>query len=174
LLRVRRFAYKRRGEFNELLVKFVLAIFFANRVLDLPQRGARRIQRGPAGSLLAEKGNYRYFLGKEIHEQPEVVGHTIAHYVGMAALKLKPFAGPDPKRLTRVLIVGCGTAYISVPLFRMTPFGIQGNLDGPIMLHRILRRRSNFGMPAPRDAHRLAATVVAAICDRPAPPVLAR
>ena len=74
----------------------------------------RRIQRSPAGSLLAEKGNYRHFMAKEIHEQPEVVGHTLAHYIDMAALKLKPFAWPaDPKRLTRLSIVGCGTAYMA-------------------------------------------------------------
>ena len=57
---------------------------------------------------------YRHFMAKEIHEQPEVVGHTLAHYIDMAALKLKPFAWPaDPKRLTRVSIVGCGTAYMA-------------------------------------------------------------
>src|SRR5437764_7602364 len=71
----------------------------------------RRVQRSPAGSLLAEKGNYRHFMAKEIHEQPEVVGHTLAHYVDMAALRLKPFAWPvDPKTLTGVSIVACGTA----------------------------------------------------------------
>jgi len=74
----------------------------------------RRIQRSPAGSLLAEKGNYRHFMAKEIHEQPEVVGHTLAHYVDMAAMRLKPFAWPvDPKSLSRISIVGCGTAYIA-------------------------------------------------------------
>ena len=78
------------------------------------KRAQRRIQRSPAGSLLAEKGNYRHFMAKEIHEQPEVVGHTLARYIDMAALKLKPFAWPvDPTRLTRVTIVGCGTAYIA-------------------------------------------------------------
>ena len=74
----------------------------------------RPIQRSPAGSLLAEKGNYRHFMTKEIHEQPEVVGHTIAHYVDMAALRLKPFLWPvDPKTLSRVSIIGCGTAYMA-------------------------------------------------------------
>ena len=74
-------------------------------------RVQRRIQRSPAGSLLAEKGNYRHFMAKEIHEQPEVVGHTLARYIDMAALKLKPFAWPvDPSELKRVSIVGCGTA----------------------------------------------------------------
>src|SRR6202453_1985278 len=74
----------------------------------------RRIQRSPAGSLLAEKGNYRHFMAKEIHEQPEVVGHTLAHYVDMSAQRLRPFAWPvDPRRLSRVSIVGCGTAYMA-------------------------------------------------------------
>jgi glucosamine--fructose-6-phosphate aminotransferase (isomerizing) len=74
----------------------------------------RRIQRSPAGSLLAEKGNYRHFMAREIHEQPEVVGHTLAHYVDMAAMRLKPFVWPvDPKALSRISIVGCGTAYMA-------------------------------------------------------------
>ncbi len=75
---------------------------------------ARRVQRSPVGSLLAEKGNYRHFMAKEIHEQPEVVGHTLAHYIDMAAMRLKPFAWPvDPATLTRVSIVGCGTAFMA-------------------------------------------------------------
>jgi glutamine---fructose-6-phosphate transaminase (isomerizing) len=74
----------------------------------------RRIQRSPVGSLLAEKGNFRHFMAKEIHEQPEVVGHTLAHYIDMAAMRLKPFDWPvDPKGLARMSIVGCGTAYMA-------------------------------------------------------------
>src|SRR5271157_4604017 len=74
----------------------------------------RRVQRSPAGSLLAEKGNYRHFMAKEIHEQPEVVGHTLAHYIDMAAMRLKPFAWPvDPRTLARLSIAACGTAYMA-------------------------------------------------------------
>jgi len=74
----------------------------------------RRIQRSPVGSLLAEKGNYRHFMAKEIHEQPEVVGHTLAHYIDMASMRLRPFDWPaDPKSLARVTIIGCGTAYMA-------------------------------------------------------------
>jgi glutamine---fructose-6-phosphate transaminase (isomerizing) len=74
----------------------------------------RRVQRSPGGSLLAEKGNYRHFMAKEIHEQPEVVGHTLAHYIDMAAMRLKPFAWPvDPKTVSRISIIGCGTAYMA-------------------------------------------------------------
>ena len=68
----------------------------------------------PAGGLLAEKGNYRHFMAKEIHEQPEVIGHTVAHYVDMGAQKLKPFDWPlDVRTLTRVSVVACGTAYMA-------------------------------------------------------------
>jgi len=59
---------------------------------------ARRIQRSPAGSLLAEKGNYRHFMAKEIHEQPEVGCHTLAHYVDMAAMRPKPSPGRSIQR----------------------------------------------------------------------------
>ena len=74
----------------------------------------RRVTRSPAGGLLAEKGNYRHFMAKEIHEQPEVIGHTLAHYVDFGAQRLKPFAWPtDPAKLTRVSVVACGTAYMA-------------------------------------------------------------
>ncbi len=74
----------------------------------------RRVQVSPAGSLLAEKGNYRHFMAKEIHEQPEVVGHTLAHYIDMSAMRLKPFDWPvDPKTLSKVTIIACGTAHVA-------------------------------------------------------------
>ena len=74
----------------------------------------RRAIVSAAGGLLAEKGNYRHFMAKEIHEQPEVVGHTLAHYVDMAAQRLKPFAWPvDPATNSRVSIIACGTAYMA-------------------------------------------------------------
>src|SRR5262245_31947485 len=34
-----------------------------------------------ASSLLVDKGNFRHFMAKEIHEQPEVISHTLANYV---------------------------------------------------------------------------------------------
>jgi glutamine---fructose-6-phosphate transaminase (isomerizing) len=61
---------------------------------------------------LVDKANYRHFMAKEIHEQPEVVGHTLARYVDMAtervALPVKlPF---DFKNIERISITACGTA----------------------------------------------------------------
>ncbi|MGC2809996.1 MAG: glutamine--fructose-6-phosphate transaminase (isomerizing) [Bradyrhizobium sp.] len=65
-----------------------------------------------AATALVDKANYRHFMAKEIHEQPEVVGHTLARYIDMAtervALPLQlPF---DFKDVQRISIVACGTA----------------------------------------------------------------
>jgi glucosamine--fructose-6-phosphate aminotransferase (isomerizing) len=62
---------------------------------------------------LIDKGNHRHFMAKEIHEQPEVVGHTLAHYIDMAAGRIAlPSALPfDFRNIKRMTISACGTAY---------------------------------------------------------------
>jgi glutamine---fructose-6-phosphate transaminase (isomerizing) len=72
----------------------------------------REAHKHSAATSLVDKANYRHFMAKEIHEQPEVVGHTLARYVDMAtdrvALPLKlPF---DFKDIQRISITACGTA----------------------------------------------------------------
>jgi glutamine---fructose-6-phosphate transaminase (isomerizing) len=72
----------------------------------------REVLKSGASSFLVDKANYRHFMAKEIHEQPEVVGHTLARYVDMAtervALPVKlPFDFAD---IQRISIVACGTA----------------------------------------------------------------
>ncbi|MGE0564413.1 MAG: glutamine--fructose-6-phosphate transaminase (isomerizing) [Pseudolabrys sp.] len=73
----------------------------------------RAIVKSTASSQLVDKGNHRHFMAKEIHEQPEVVGHTLAHYIDMAAERIVlPFDLPfDLNRLKRLSISACGTAY---------------------------------------------------------------
>src|SRR5712691_3893872 len=73
----------------------------------------RAVLKSLASALLVDKGNYRHFIAKEIHEQPEVVGHTLAHYLDMTAERVRlpaelPF---DFSKLERVSISACGTAY---------------------------------------------------------------
>src|SRR5487761_1789634 len=48
----------------------------------------REVLKSGASSFLVDKANYRHFMAKEIHEQPEVVGHTLARYVDMATEKV--------------------------------------------------------------------------------------
>ena len=73
----------------------------------------RRRQPLQAGSFLVEKGNFRHFMAKEIFEQPEVIGRTLAHYLDLAegVVRLPVDFSFDPARLSRVTISACGTAF---------------------------------------------------------------
>ena len=69
--------------------------------------------KSQASIMLIDKGNHRHFMAKEIHEQPEVVAHTLARYIDMTAERV---ALPMPltfdwQKLKRVSIAACGTAY---------------------------------------------------------------
>ncbi|MGA2815662.1 MAG: glutamine--fructose-6-phosphate transaminase (isomerizing) [Xanthobacteraceae bacterium] len=73
----------------------------------------RAVLKSQASVMLIDKGNHRHFMAKEIHEQPEVVGHTLAHYLDMVAERVAlPMALPfDFRELRRISIAACGTAY---------------------------------------------------------------
>jgi glucosamine--fructose-6-phosphate aminotransferase (isomerizing) len=73
----------------------------------------RPVIKTAASAALIDKGNHKHFMAKEIHEQPEVVGHTLAHYIDMAEEKIDlPHALPfDFKDLKRISLAACGTAY---------------------------------------------------------------
>jgi glucosamine--fructose-6-phosphate aminotransferase (isomerizing) len=73
----------------------------------------RNVIKSSASAFLVDKGNHRHFMAKEIHEQPEVVGHTLAHCLDMVAESVAlPMELPfDWRKLERVAISACGTAY---------------------------------------------------------------
>jgi glucosamine--fructose-6-phosphate aminotransferase (isomerizing) len=73
----------------------------------------RAVIKSQASVLLIDKGNHRHFMAKEIHEQPEVVGHTLANYLDMAGARVDlPMQLPfDFRKLDRIAIAACGTAY---------------------------------------------------------------
>ena len=75
----------------------------------------RKAHKSQAGAYLVDKGNHRHFMLKEIYEQPEVVGRTLAHYVDMSAGAVRlPFEVPfDWKNLRRLSISACGTAFLA-------------------------------------------------------------
>jgi glucosamine--fructose-6-phosphate aminotransferase (isomerizing) len=72
----------------------------------------REVLKSGASSFLVDKANYRHFMAKEIHEQPEVVGHTLARYVEMASERVAlPVSLPfDFNDIQRISITACGTA----------------------------------------------------------------
>ncbi|HEV2561657.1 MAG TPA: glutamine--fructose-6-phosphate transaminase (isomerizing) [Rhizomicrobium sp.] len=74
----------------------------------------REIKIANASAGLVDKGGYRHFMAKEIHEQPEVIAHTIAHYLNASALKIDLHDERAMKALanaTRLTISACGTAF---------------------------------------------------------------
>jgi glutamine---fructose-6-phosphate transaminase (isomerizing) len=73
----------------------------------------RAVLKSNASAFLVDKGNHRHFMAKEIHEQPEVVGHTLANYLDMGNERVAlPMTLPfDFKKIQRVAISACGTAY---------------------------------------------------------------
>jgi glucosamine--fructose-6-phosphate aminotransferase (isomerizing) len=78
----------------------------AGNVVDRP-----RI-RSAASALVVDKGNHRHYMAKEIHEQPEVISHTLANYVDMAEGVIRfPDVGVDFAKIDRVTMSACGTAY---------------------------------------------------------------
>ncbi len=66
----------------------------------------------PMQVSLAEKGNYRHFMAKEIHEQPEVIARTLSHYIDVGAGTLRDGAVTiDFASMQRLSIAACGTAF---------------------------------------------------------------
>lgn len=84
--------------------------------VEIRDREGRPVERpatasGLSGALI-EKGNYRHFMAKEIHEQPLVVAQTLQSYLkplsGEVALPVPDF---DLASVPRVAIVACGTSF---------------------------------------------------------------
>src|SRR5207237_746015 len=73
----------------------------------------RRIHVIPPSSGMVDKGGQRHFMAKEIHEQPEVVGHTISRYIDGSgpAVNLQPAGAALFRETPRLTICGCGTAF---------------------------------------------------------------
>ncbi|SDP25612.1 glutamine--fructose-6-phosphate transaminase (isomerizing) [Afipia sp. GAS231] len=76
-----------------------------------------RLRRSPAkiagATVLAQKGEHRHFMVKEIHEQPSVVGQTLAQYIDVASgtIKIPNDAELGFRDINRVSITACGTAF---------------------------------------------------------------
>ena len=70
----------------------------------------RPVVQVSASSAMVEKGEYRHFMEKEIHEQPDSVQHTLSEYLdlvtGAAKTNAVDFAAVD-----RIQIIACGTAF---------------------------------------------------------------
>ncbi|MEQ9518815.1 MAG: glutamine--fructose-6-phosphate transaminase (isomerizing), partial [Parvibaculum sp.] len=72
----------------------------------------RELRISDASSQLVDKGNHRHFMAKEIHEQPEVIGHTLADYIDpMTESTRLPELPFDLGSVPRITMIACGTAF---------------------------------------------------------------
>ncbi len=84
------------------------------RIFDAAGKAVQRaVATIPASAAMVEKGNYRHFMEKEIHDQPEGCQRTIAAYADPVTLKARMAGDLDWAALDRVQIVACGTSYIA-------------------------------------------------------------
>jgi glucosamine--fructose-6-phosphate aminotransferase (isomerizing) len=83
------------------------------KVLDAQDRVVERPVHVFTGGVAAvEKGNHRHFMQKEIYEQPETTGRTIARYVNAfdERVEMPDLDGVD-LGADSAIVIGCGTAH---------------------------------------------------------------
>ena len=82
------------------------------RVFDQKGKKVKREKLKVEGAaMMSEKGNFRHYMIKEIYEQPEVIGHTLAHYLDFGENKVLNTQNINFKQFNRLTITACGTAY---------------------------------------------------------------
>lgn len=83
------------------------------KVLDADGRPApRTVHTFAGGAAAVEKGNYRHFMQKEIYEQPETTGRTIARYVNAYDERVEmPELDGVNLAADSAILIGCGTAH---------------------------------------------------------------
>jgi glucosamine--fructose-6-phosphate aminotransferase (isomerizing) len=84
-------------------------------IFDAQGRPANReVTITNASAALVDKAGHSHFMAKEIHEQPEVIGHTLAHYLDAAGPNVQ-FNNPKLEHVlskaSKLTISACGTAY---------------------------------------------------------------
>ncbi|MBN9572179.1 MAG: isomerizing glutamine--fructose-6-phosphate transaminase, partial [Alphaproteobacteria bacterium] len=74
----------------------------------------REVKISSASTNLVDKGGKRHFMAKEIAEQPEVIGHTLSHYLDPARLSIsladEKLTGAL-RNAERLTVSACGTAF---------------------------------------------------------------
>ncbi len=79
----------------------------------LGNRANRELQLVNVDAVRIDKGNYRHFMAKEIHEQPSVMAVALSHYLTQDRENVQPPVSLDFSGYDRLVIVACGTAYLA-------------------------------------------------------------
>jgi glucosamine--fructose-6-phosphate aminotransferase (isomerizing) len=105
----RKVLYLHDGEFASLSPSGVVLKTLDGKIIE---RGIDEVTWNP---VMAEKGGYRHFMLKEIHEQPRAMMDTIRGRVNLekefVELEEMGFSIEKLKKLKRVTLVACGTSW---------------------------------------------------------------
>jgi glutamine---fructose-6-phosphate transaminase (isomerizing) len=104
----RRFVFLEEGDVAEIRRKSVRIIDKEGNNIERPARDSE------LSADAAEKGQYRHFMLKEIHEQPRAFANTLQERVANGRLleaAFGPAAAEVFKRTEHVHIIACGTSY---------------------------------------------------------------
>jgi glucosamine--fructose-6-phosphate aminotransferase (isomerizing) len=97
------------------------------------ERLERPVHRIMWDAVAAEKGGYRHFMAKEIHEQPTAIAETLGGKVSLETGELyldSPLLSPERvAQYDRVLLLACGTSWHSAQIGK---FLIEGMARIPV------------------------------------------
>jgi glucosamine--fructose-6-phosphate aminotransferase (isomerizing) len=106
----RRFMFLEEGDVADIRRTSIKVLDKSGDSVDRP------VRESELSADAAEKGQYRHFMLKEIHEQPRAVADTLAERVANGRLleaAFGPAATEISKRVEHVHIIACGTSYHS-------------------------------------------------------------
>ena len=100
-----RIAYLEEGD-HAVLTRASVEVFDAAGV-----PAERAIHHVPVENVYAERGPYKHFMAKEMHEQPTVIADALARYLTPDRSGVALPAGIDFASVERLVLVACGTAH---------------------------------------------------------------
>jgi glutamine---fructose-6-phosphate transaminase (isomerizing) len=112
------------GDLAVITPEHVLVTDFENRAVS------RQVQHITWDPVMAEKGGYRHFMLKEIHEQPRAVRDTamgrMSIEAGQVMLEPMEISDEELRRVQKINIAACGTSW-------------HAGLAGKFMIERLAR-----------------------------------
>ena len=103
----------------------------------------KKIHQLSSDKSIYDKGSFKDFMSKEIFEQPEVIKKCINEYLDKIRKEINIVNFPiDPKKITKVNLIACGTAYHACVLGKYW-FEEFTNLDANVDVASEFRYRNN-------------------------------
>ena len=78
------------------------------------QKVNKKIHTLSTNETIIDKGEYKHFMLKEIHEQPTTIKNCISEYIDSLKKDINIYNFPiEPNKINKIVLIGCGTAYNS-------------------------------------------------------------